>query len=189
MLLSAGVKQPPAMFDMGRAPDDAFDQQDFADGPADGRDRLRAQTIAAIVDRDMRIRRGAERERGLMFEQVADERGLKGAGLGQRIVCAQGDGFAVFNPVEGEREGRGVETVERSDNAGEPVGRRLVKVEQRDEGDVEKVRPAAGIVAGERGDLRLHIGRRLGHDVERVAGAHGRSVTWRGVGIIIWNPT
>ena len=47
-----------------------------------------------------------------------------------------------------------------------------MEIEQGDEGDVEELGPAAGIVAGEGGDARLHLGRRLGHDVERVAGAH-----------------
>jgi hypothetical protein len=38
---------------------------------------------------------------------------------------------------------------------------------------MQQLGPARGIVAGKRDDRRLHLGRRLGHDIERVPGAHG----------------
>ncbi|RYD41875.1 MAG: HNH endonuclease [Sphingomonadales bacterium] len=47
-----------------------------------------------------------------------------------------------------------------------------MQVVERDERDMEEVGPARRIVARQRGDLRLHLRRRLGHDVERVSGAH-----------------
>lgn len=48
-----------------------------------------------------------------------------------------------------------------------------MQVVERDERDMEEVGAARRVVARQRGDLRLHLGRRLGHDVERVPGAHG----------------
>lgn len=48
-----------------------------------------------------------------------------------------------------------------------------MQVVERDERDMEQVGTAPGIVARQRGDRRLHLGRRLGHDVEGVPGAHG----------------
>jgi len=104
-----------------------------------------------------------------------DELSLESAGLAERIAGAQGDGLAVLDPVEGERKGRAVEAVERGDDAREPVGRRIMEVEQRHERDVEEMRAATGIVARERGDLGLLCRWRLGHDVEGVSGAHGQS--------------
>lgn len=79
-----------------------------------------------------------------MREQVVDELALNGAGFAQRIAGAQRGRLAVLDPVEVEREGGAVEAVERGDDAREPVGR-----------GVEEVRAAAGVVAGERGDLLL----------------------------------
>jgi hypothetical protein len=38
---------------------------------------------------------------------------------------------------------------------------------------MEGVGPASGVVARKRDDGSLHLGRRLGHDVEGVPGAHG----------------
>ncbi len=51
-----------------------------------------------------------------------------------------------------------------------------MEVVERDERDMEEVGAARRIVARQRGDLRLHLRRRLGHDVEGVSGAHGGSV-------------
>ncbi len=48
------------MLDMRCLADGAFDQQDFIHGPADRRDLLRAQPVAAIVDGEMRLGRRAE---------------------------------------------------------------------------------------------------------------------------------
>lgn len=47
---------------------------------------------------------------------------------------------------------------------------------------MEEVGAAPGIVARQRGDRRLHLRRRLGHDIERVPGAHGWacSMVWEG---------
>jgi len=66
-----------------------------------------------------------------------------------------------------------------------------VEVVERDERDMEEVGPAPGVVTRQRGYRRLHLRRRLGHDVEGVPGAHGRecSMGW-GIGRfvrIIWN--
>lgn len=160
------------MLDMGGLADHAFHQDDFVHGPGDGGDLPGAEPVAAIVDRDVRFGRGAEGKRCLVLQQVAEQRGLKGTGLGERIAGAQRDGLAVLDPVEGEREGRAVEAVERGDDAREPVGRGVVEIEQRYEGDVEEMRAAGGIVAGKRGDLGPRGGRWLGHDVEGVARAH-----------------
>ena len=49
----------------------------------------------------------------------------------------------------------------------------MVQVVERDERDVEEVGPASGVAKQQRGDLRLNLGRRLGHDGEGVPGAHG----------------
>lgn len=117
----------------------------------------------------MRLRRGAERERRIMRDQMAGELLLESAGLRQRIAGAEGNGLAVLDPVEGQRKGRAVEKVKRGDGTREPVGRGVVEIEQRDEGDVEEMRAARRIVAGERGDLGLL----LGHDVEGFSGADG----------------
>jgi len=161
------------MFDMGGLADHAFHQDDRVHRPADRRHLLRAQPVAGIVDRDMRFGRSAERERRVVRDQVVDELSLEGAGLGERVARAQGDGLAVLDPVEAQRKGRAVETVERRDGTRQPVGRGVVEIEQRDEGDVEEMRAARRIVARERGDLSLLRGGRLGHDVEGVSGAHG----------------
>jgi hypothetical protein len=55
-----------------------------------------------------------------------------------------------------------------------------MQVVERDERDMEEVGPAPGIVARQRDDLRLHLRRRLGHDVEGGSGAHRRecSMMW-----------
>lgn len=47
---------------------------------------------------------------------------------------------------------------------------------------MEEVGAARRVVARQRGDLRLHLGRGLGHDVEGVSGAHGWecSMVWGG---------
>lgn len=170
---SAGTaKSPAAMFDMCGLADNALDQHDFLHRPADRRDLLAAEPVAAIVDRHVRFGRGAEHHRGFAFEKMTDQRRLECAGLRQRCAGAQRDGLSVLDPIEGEREGWSVDAVERGDHRRKPFGRRVMEVEQRYQGDVEQVRAAAGIVAGERGDLRLRFGRRLGHDVERVTGAH-----------------
>lgn len=52
------------MLDMGGLAHHAFDQQYLFHRPADRRDLLRGQAIAVIVDRDVRLRRGAEGDRG-----------------------------------------------------------------------------------------------------------------------------
>lgn len=93
--------------------------------------------------------------------------------LGERRAGAQRHRLAVLDPVEGEREYRAGKAVQRGDRRGEPAGRGAVEVEQRHEGDVQQIGAARGIVARERGDPRPHLGRRLRHDIERVAGAHG----------------
>ncbi len=49
----------------------------------------------------------------------------------------------------------------------------MMQVIERDERDMEQVGAAPGIVARQRGDHRLHLRRRLGHDIEGVPGAHG----------------
>ena len=104
---------------------------------------------------------------------MIDQRLLERPRLGQRIAGAQRHRLAVLDPVEAEREGGRGEAVERGDRRGQPVGRRIVEVVERDERDMEQVRPARGIVARQRGDHRLHLRRRLGHNVEGVSGAHG----------------
>ena len=48
-----------------------------------------------------------------------------------------------------------------------------MQVIERDERDMEQLEAASGVVARQRGDRRLHLRRRLGHDVEGVPGAHG----------------
>ena len=161
------------MLDMGGLADHAFHQDDLVHRPADRRHPLRAQPVAGIVDRHMRLRRGAERERRVVRDQVIDELLLEGARLRQRVAGAEGNGLAVLDPVEAQRKGRAIEPVKRGDDAREPVGRGVVEIEQRDEGDVEKMRAARGIVARECGDLGLLLRRGLGHDVEGVSGAHG----------------
>lgn len=57
-----------------------------------------------------------------------------------------------------------------------------MQVVERDERDMEQLGAARRIVARQRDDLRLHLGRRLGHDVEGVPGAHGWecSMVWDG---------
>lgn len=172
------------MFDVGGLADDAFHQDDFVDRPADRRhflaQSLSAQAVAAIVDRDVRFGRGAVHDRRLFAQQMVHQRLLERPRLGQRIARAQRHRLAVLDPVEAEREGGCGEAVERGDGRGQPLGRRIVQVVERDERDMEEVNPARRIVAGQRGDLRLHLRRRLGHDVEGVSGAHGRSVAWCG---------
>ena len=168
------------MFDMGGLADDAFHQDDLVDRPADRRHFLRIQPVAAIVDRDVRFGGGAVHDRRLFAQQMVDQRLLERPRLGQRLARAQRHRLAILDPVEAERErGRG-EAVERGDGRGQPLGRRSVEVVERDERDVEEVGAASGVVARQRGDLRLHLRRRLGHDVEGVSGAHGWSVAWCG---------
>lgn len=169
------------MFDMQGLADHAFHQDDLVHRPADRRDCLGAQAIAAIVDRDMRFGRGADPDRPLSRQQMILQRLLKRPRLGQRIARAQRHRLAVFDPVEAEREGRRDEAVQRGDGRGQPFGRHMVQVVERDERDMEEVRAARRIVARQRGDRRLHLRRRLGHDVEGVPGAHGweRSMVWR----------
>lgn len=165
------------MFDMGGLADDALHQDDLVDRPADRRrlfaQRLTAQPVAAIVDRDVRFGGGAVHDRRFLAQQMVHQRLLKRPRLGQRIARAERHRLAVLDPVEAKREGRRGEAVQRSDRRGQPLGRRIVEVVERDERDMEQVRPASGVVAGQRDDLRLHLGRRLGHDVEGVPGAHG----------------
>ena len=48
-----------------------------------------------------------------------------------------------------------------------------MQVVERGERDMEQLGAAPGVVARQRGDRRLHLRRRLGHDVEGVPGAHG----------------
>ena len=170
---SCPAKSPAAMFDMGGPADDAFGEDDFIDRPADRRHLLRIQPVAAIVDCDVRFGRGAVHDRRLFAQQMVDERLLKRPRLGQRVARAQRHRLAVLDPVEGERKGCRDETVQRGDGRGQPVGRRSVQVVERDERDMEEVGAASGVVARQRGDLRLHLRRRLGHDIEGVAGAHG----------------
>lgn len=50
----------------------------------------------------------------------------------------------------------------------------MVEVVELDERDMEEVGAAPGVAQRQRGDRRLHLRRRLGHDVEGVPGAHGR---------------
>ena len=168
-----GAERPAAAFDMGGLADDAFGQDDLVDRPADRRDRLRAQPVAAIVDRDVRFGRGAVHDRRLRGQHMVDQRLLERPRPGQRIARPQRHRLAVLDPVEAEREGRCDEAVQRGDGRGQPVGRRIMQVVERDERDMEKVGAARRIVARQRGDLRLHFRRRLRHDVEGVPGAHG----------------
>lgn len=81
--------------------------------------------------------------------------------------------------------GRVASCLQRNDGRGQPLGRRTMQVVERDEGDMEEVGAASGIVARQRGNRRLHLGRRLGHDVEGVSGAHGWecSMVWGRVGL------
>lgn len=161
---------------MGGLADDAFGQDDLVHRPADRRDRLRAQPVAAIVDRDVRFGRGAVHDRRLRGEQMMDQRLLERPRLGQRIARPQRHRLAVLDPVEAEREGRRSEAVQRGDGRGQPVGRRIMEVIERDERDMEEVGAAPGVVARQRGDRRLHLRWRLGHDIEGVPGAHGGGV-------------
>ena len=158
---------------MGGLADDAFGQDDLVDRPADRRDRLRAQPVAAIIDRDVRFGRGAVHDRRLRGQQMMNQRLLERPRLGQRLARAQRHRLAVLDPVKTERKGRRDEGVERCDGRGQPLGRRMVQVVERDERDMEEVGAARRIVARQRGDLRLNLRRRLGHDVEGVPGAHG----------------
>lgn len=48
-----------------------------------------------------------------------------------------------------------------------------MQVVERDERDMEQLGAAPGVVARQRGDRRLHLRRRLGHDIEGVPGTHG----------------
>lgn len=161
------------MFDMGGLADDAFGQDDLVGRPADRRDFLGIQPVAAIVDRDMRLGGGAIHDRRLLAQQMVHQRLLERPRLGQWVARAQRHRLAVLDPVEAEREGRRDEAVERGDGRRQPLGRRIVEVVERDERDMEEVGAAPGVVARQRGDLRLHVPRRLGHDVEGVPGAHG----------------
>lgn len=169
----ARAQPPTAMFDMGGLADDAFGQDDFAHRPADRRHFLGIQPVAAIVDRDVRFGGGAVHDRRLFAQQMVDQRLLERPRLGQRLARAQRHRLAVLDPVETERERGCCEAVQRGDGRGQPLGRRIVEVVERDERDMEEVRPARRIVARQRGDLHLHLRRRLGHDVEGVSGAHG----------------
>ena len=164
---------------MGGLADDAFDQQDFVHRPADRRDLLRAQAIAAIVDRQMRLGHGAEHQRRAPFQQMADQRRLNRARFGQRRTSAQRHCLAAFDAVERQREGLRIETVQRGHHRRQPFGRRMIEIEQRQQRDVKQVGAAPEIVARQGGDPRAHRGRRRGHDVERVAGAHGGDVAGR----------
>ena len=104
---------------------------------------------------------------------MVHQRLLERPRLGQRIAGAQRHRLAVLDPVEAEQKGRCGEAVQRGDGRGQPLGRRIMEVVERDERDMEEVDPARRIVARQRGDLRLNLRRRLGHDVEGVPGAHG----------------
>lgn len=165
---------------MGGLADDAFGQDDLAHRPADRRHFLGVQPVAAIVDRNVRFGGGAVHDRRLRREQMVDQRLLERPRFGQRLARAQRHRLAVLDPVEAERKGRRDEAVQRGDGRGQPLGRRMVQVVERDQRDMEEVGAASGVVAGERGDLRLHLRRRLGHDVEGVPGAHYGSVAWGG---------
>ncbi len=168
------------MFDMGGLADDAFGQDDLAHRPADRRHLMGVQPVAARVDRDVRFGRGAVHDRRLFAQQMVDQRLLERPRLGQRLARAQSHRLAVLLSVEAERERRRGEAVKRGDGRGQPLGRRMVQVVERDERDMEEMGAASGVVARQRGDLRLHLWRRLGHDVEGVPGAHGGSVAWCG---------
>lgn len=176
------AKPPAAMFDMGGLADDAFHQDDFVDRPADRRrlfaQSLTAQPVAAIVDRDVGFGGGAVHDRRLFTQQMVHQRLLERPRLGQRIARAQRHRLAVLDPVEAEREGRRGKAVQRGDGCGQPLGRRIMQVVERDERDMEQVGAAPGVVARQGGDRRLRLRRRLGHDVEGVPGAHGGSVAW-----------
>lgn len=176
---------------MGGLADDAFHQDDFVDRPADRRHLLGIQPVAAIVDRDMRFGGGAVHDRRLFAQQMMDQRLLERPRPGQRIARAQRHRLAVLDPVEAEREGRCGEGVECCDGRGQPLGRGVMEVIERDERDMEKVGAASGVVARQRGDQRLHLGRRLGHDVEGVPGAHGWecSMVWGWSRMVLLNVT
>ena len=92
---------------------------------------------------------------------------------GERLARPQSHRLAVLDPVEAERKGGRGEAVQRGDGRGQPLGRRIVQVIERDERDMEEVGAAPGVVARQRDDRRLHLRRRLGHDGEGVPGAHG----------------
>lgn len=124
---------------------------------------------------DVRFGGGAVHvDRRLLRQQMVHQRLLERPRLGQRLARAQRHRLAVLLSVEAERErGRG-EAVQRGDGRGQPPGRRTVQVVERDKRDMEQVGAAPGVVARQRGDRRLHLRRRLGHDVEGVPGAHRR---------------
>ena len=111
---------------------------------------------------------------------MIDQRLLERPRPGQRLTGAQSHRLAVLDPVEAEREGRRGEAVQRGDGRGQPLGRRIVEVVERDERDMEEVGAASGVVARQRYDRILHLRRRLCHDVEGVSGAHRRvcSMVW-----------
>ena len=159
---------------MGGLADDAFDQQDLVHRPADRLDLPRTLPVVAIVDGEVRLGRRAEHQRRAAFEQMADQGRLEGARFGKRRAGAERHRLAGLDPVEGEREGGALERVERGDHGREPLRRRVMEIEQLQQGDVEQLRPARRIVARQGGDPRRDLGRRLRHDIERIAGAHAR---------------
>ena len=115
----------------------------------------------------------AVHDRRLFAQQMVHQRLLERPRLGQRLAGVQRHRLAVLDPVEAERKGRRDEAVQRGDGRGQPLGQHMVQVVERDERDMAEVGAAPGIVARQRGDLRLHLRRRLGHDVKGVSGAHG----------------
>lgn len=129
---------------------------------------------------DVRFGGGAVHDRRLCAQQMVDQRLLERPRPGQRLARAQRHRFAVLDPVETERKGGRGEAVERGDGRGQPLGRRIMQVVERDQRDMEKLGAAPGIVARQRGDRRLHLRRRLRHDVEGIPGAHGLECAWCG---------
>lgn len=112
------------------------------------------------------------------MQQMVGQCLLERPRFGQGPARAQRHRLAVLDPVEAEREGGCGKAVQRGDGRGQPLGRRSVEVVERDERDMEQLGAAPGIVARQRDDLRLHLRRRLGHDIEGVPGAHGWGVAW-----------
>jgi hypothetical protein len=106
---------------------------------------LGIQPVAAIVDRDVRFGGGAVHDRRLFAQQMVDQRLLKRPRLGQGPTRPQRHRLAVLDPVEAEGEGGRGEAVQRGDDRGQPLGRCIVQVIERDERDMEQVGAAPGI--------------------------------------------
>ena len=103
--------------------------------------------MALNVLGDVRFGGGAVHDRRLRGEQMVHQRLLERPRLGQRFARAQRHRLAVLDPVEAERKGRRDEGAQRGDGRGQPLGRGIVEVVERDERDMEEVGAARRIVA------------------------------------------